>query len=274
MTLVFLAVEVAGGLLSGSLALLSDAGHMASDAAALLLSLFALRIARRPPTPRMTFGYRRTEILAALANAAGLLVVSGLILVEAYHRWLAPPPVRGGLMLSVALAGFLANLAGAWILGRGVGRNLNLRSARLHVLSDLMGSLGAIVASLVLLATGWRPVDPLLSALIALLIVRSAWRLLRESVDVLMEGTPSQLAYRQVEAALEEAPGVAAVHDLHIWSIAPSFPALSCHVRLREEADPGEIHLRLQRMLRERFGIEHATLQLELPDEAHDYSCQ
>lgn len=268
-------MEAGGGLLSGSLALLSDAGHMAGDAGALLLSLFALRIARRPPTPRMTFGYRRTEILAALANAAALLVISGLILVEAYHRWLAPPPVRGGLMLAVALAGLAANVAGALLLrDAGGGPNLNLRGAWLHVLSDLLGSLGAVAASLVILGTGWRPVDPLLSALIALLILRGAWRLLRESVDVLMEGTPSELAYQQIAAALAASPGVAAVHDLHVWSIAPGFPALSAHVRLCEEADPTLLLPGLQRMLRERFGIEHATLQLELAEEAPDYSCQ
>ncbi|BAS26571.1 cation diffusion facilitator family transporter [Limnochorda pilosa] len=263
-TLAFLVLEAVGGWLANSLALLSDAGHMASDAAALGLSLFAFWFARRPAPAEKTYGYRRTEVLAALANAAGLLVISGLILHEAYRRLLEPPQVAGPLMLAVAVAGLAANLASAWMLHGGDWReNLNLRGAFLHVLGDLAGSVGAIGAAVIISFTGWNVVDPLVSGLIALLIVVSGWRLLRESLNVLMEGAPPNLSYQAVEQALCAQPGVAGVHDLHIWTITSGFPALSCHVVLAREAAPQALLERLRGMLRDRFGLDHVTIQVE-----------
>lgn len=249
--------------MANSLALLSDAGHMAGDAAALGLSLFALWFAGRPATEAKTFGYHRAEILAAFANAVGLLVVTGFIVREAYHRLLAPPPVEGGLMLGVAAAGFLANAAAAWVLHRGSRENLNLRGAFLHVVGDLLGSLGAIVAALVIMLTGWTLADPLISAFIAVLIVAGAWRLLAQSLHILMEGVPAGLDYREIAGAIRETPGVVDIHDLHVWSITAGFPALSCHVVIADDFRVADVLDRLQGMLRERFGIHHATLQIE-----------
>lgn len=263
-TAAFMALEAVGGWLSNSLALLSDAAHMASDVAALALSLFAFWFARRPAPAEKTYGYHRTEVLAALANAAGLLVLAGLILHEAYERFLEPPAVAAPLMLGIAAAGLVANAASAWMLHRGdVHENLNLRGAFLHVLGDLAGSVGAIAAALIISLTGWNAVDPLVSGLIALLIVVSGWRLLRESLNVLMEGAPSHLSYEAVERALREQPGVAGVHDLHIWTITSGFPALSCHVVMTAEARSQLLLERLRRMLRERFGLDHVTIQVE-----------
>lgn len=266
-TLAFLAVEAVGGWLANSLALLSDAAHMASDAAALALSLFALWFARRPAPADKTYGYHRTEVLAALANAAGLLVLAGLILHEAYERLLSPPEVAGPLMLAVAAAGLVANAASAWMLhGGDVRENLNLRGAFLHVMGDLAGSVGAILAAVIISLTGWTVVDPLVSGLIALMIIVSGWRLMRDSLNVLMEGAPAGLSYAEVERALREHPGVANVHDLHIWTITSGFPALSCHVVMAPEATSQHLLQQVRTMLAERFGLHHVTIQVEDED--------
>jgi len=263
-TLALLAVEAVGGWLANSLALLSDAAHMASDAAALGLSLFALWFARRPAPADKTYGYHRTEVLAALANATGLLVLAGLILHEAYERVLAPPEVAGPLMLAVAAAGLVANAASAWMLHSGdVRGNLNLRGAFLHVVGDLAGSVGAILAAAVISLTGWTLVDPLVSGLIALMIIVSGWRLMRDTLNVLMEGTPAGLSYAEVEQALREQPGVANVHDLHIWTITSGFPALSCHLVMTPEATSQHLLQQVRAMLEERFGLRHVTIQVE-----------
>jgi len=272
-TLTFMGVEVVGGWLANSLALLSDAAHMASDAAALGLSLFALWFARRPAPADKTYGYHRTEVLAALANATGLLVLAGLILHEAYERLLAPPDVAGPLMLVVAVLGLVANAASAWMLHRGdIHGNLNLRGAFLHVVGDLAGSVGAILAAAIIALTGWTVVDPLMSGLIALLIIVSGWRLLRDSLNVLMEGAPDHLSAAEVEAALLEQPGVAGIHDLHIWTITSGFPALSCHVVMEPGASPHRVLHHVRTMLEERFGLHHVTIQVESEQQV-DWAC-
>lgn len=272
-SLAVLAAEVIGGILSGSLALLADAAHMGSDVAALGLSLFALWFAARPATAERTFGFQRAEILAALANGATLLVIAGLILAEAYRRLLAPPEVRGPLMLAVAAVGLLANIAAAVILAPARRTGLNLRSAFLHVLGDLLGSVGTIVAALLIALTAWGPADPLISAFIGVLIILSAWRLMRESVGVLLEGTPSGLHYGEIADAMRALPDVSDLHDLHIWSITSDFPVLSSHVVITDDAGPEQVLRELQEVLAGRFGITHATLQLERRGQTQTWVC-
>ncbi|HAG06618.1 MAG TPA: cation transporter [Peptococcaceae bacterium] len=262
-TVAFAVTELVGGLLANSLALLSDAGHMAGDVAALLLSLLALWFAGRPATEAKTFGYHRAEVVAAFVNAAALLVITGFIFYEAYRRFLAPPSVQSELMMGVAVAGLLANAATAWILCGGSRENLNVRGAFLHVLGDLLGSAGAVAAAVIIMLTGWTLADPIISAFIGTLIVTGAWRLLAQSLHVLMEGVPSHLRYRDIAAAILAVPGVLDVHDLHVWSITTGFPALSCHVVIADNFRSSDVLARLQGMLRERFGIDHATLQIE-----------
>ncbi|MGH2399218.1 MAG: cation diffusion facilitator family transporter, partial [bacterium] len=229
-TVAVLVVEVVGGIISGSLALLADAGHMGSDVAALGLSLFAIWFVSRPATAEKTFGFYRVEILAALANGATLMLVAGLIFAEAYQRLLNPSPVRGGLMLVIAGTGLLANIATAIILSRTRRSDLNLRSAFLHVIGDLLGSAATILASVVILLTGWTPADPIISALIAVLIVASAWRLMRESLNVLLEGAPRGMRSEDVTRAIRAVAGVEDLHDLHVWSITSDFPVLTSHI--------------------------------------------
>ena len=272
-TLAVLAAEVIGGILSGSLALLADAAHMGSDVAALGLSLFALWFAARPATAERTFGFQRVEILAALANGATLLVIAGLILAEAYRRLLSPPEVHGPLMLAVAAVGLLANIAAAVILAPARRTGLNLRSAFLHVLGDLLGSVGTIVAALLIALTAWAPADPLISAFIGVLIIVSAWRLMRESVGVLLEGTPSGLRYGEIADAMRALRHVTDLHDLHVWSITSDFPVLSSHVVITDDAGPEQVLRELQEVLAGRFGITHATLQLERRGQTQTWVC-
>ena len=258
------AVEAVGGYVSGSLALVSDAGHMATDAAALGLALFADWIARRPPSRRASYGYARAEVLAAFVNALALLALVVFITVEAVRRLLMPEPVAGGPLLTIAIAGLIANLVVAWILSRS-GGSLNARGALLHVLSDVLGSVAAIVAGAVILTTDWTPIDPILSIVVALLIVRSTWRLLAQSIGVLMEGVPAHLDYDDVGRELSRVPGIAGVHDLHVWQMGADRVALSAHVALADGAEWPVILARSQRALRERFGIDHVTLQPSWP---------
>lgn len=262
-TATFMVVELIGGLVSGSLALLSDAGHMASDVAALALSLFAVRFARRPATPERTYGFYRVEILAAFVNAAALLLLTLWILWEASLRFSDPPEVQGGVMLAVAVAGLVANLVSAAVLHGGQRDSLNVRGAFLHVLGDLLGSVGAIVASLLVLGTGWTVADAVVSALIGLLILRSAWGLLLDSLNVLLEGAPKGLDVRAVRATLGSVPGVRGVHDLHVWAITAGQPVLTAHVEVAGGADPAEVLVRARQVLRERHGLRHVTLQPE-----------
>lgn len=264
LTIVFLGVEVVGGLLSGSLALLADAGHLATDVAALGLALFALRLADRPPTAAKTFGYRRTEILAALANGVALVGISLVVGIEAVGRIADPQPIRSGLMLAVASAGLLANLVAGALLLRGRKRSLNIRGAFLHVVGDALGSLGAIVAALVIASTGWLAVDALVALAIAGLILVSAWQLVRESVDVLMEATPRHVDVAELERAIRSVPGVRDVHDLHVWTLTSGYHAMSAHVDVAADADGHAILHALSDLASRRFGIGHTTFQLEV----------
>jgi cobalt-zinc-cadmium efflux system protein len=256
----FALVEVAGAWLAGSLALLSDAGHMFTDAASLGLALFAQWIARRPPSRRASYGYARAEVLAAFINALALLALVVFIAIEAVRRLLEPQPVAGGILLGVAFVGLLGNLAAAWILSRA-GTSLNARSALLHVLSDLLGSVAAIVAGAVIVFTGWMPIDPILSLAVSLLILRSTWRLLAQSTGVLMEGVPAHLSYDEIGRALTRVPGITAVHDLHVWHMTSDRAALSAHVLIREPTEWPQTLAAAQRLLAEHFGIDHVTLQ-------------
>lgn len=262
----YMVAEVVGGLLSGSLALLADAGHMLSDAAALALALFALWIANRPCTPQRTFGYYRVEVLAALVNGAALLALSLLVLGEAWKRWGDPHPIEGALMTGVAAGGLLVNLLALAILHGGRHEGLNVRGAWLHVLGDTLGSVGAVASGAAVWARGWTWADPLASALIALLVVWSAWSLLRDVVEVLMEGTPRHIDLDQVRSTLAAAPGVVAVHDLHVWTITSGMDALSGHVvvpRGHPDRPCEELLRELRDALHQRFGLHHVTLQIE-----------
>lgn len=267
-TSVFLIAELVGGILTNSLALLADAGHMATDVAALALALFAIWLARRPATEARSFGFYRAEVLAALVNAATLVAVSMYIFWEAFRRIGEPPEVDSGPMLLVATVGLLANIAAAWVLMRGGGHehNLNTRGAYLHVLGDMLGSVGAIVAALVMLATGWYLADPILSAGIGLLILFSSWRLFRESVEVLLESTPKGIDTVAVRGAMTEVAGVEGVHDVHVWTVTSGLIAMSGHVEVVDQRPWHDVLGDLNDVLRDRFGIAHITLQPEEAD--------
>jgi cobalt-zinc-cadmium efflux system protein len=259
----YLVAELIGGLVTGSLALLADAGHMLADVGALALALFAFWLAERPAGAARTFGWRRFEILAALANGLVLALVAAGVLLEAVDRLRAPQPVDGLLAFAVASGGLLVNAVGLLLLRQGRERSLNLRGAWLHLLGDALGSVAAMASGLAIWAFDWRAADPLASAAIALLVLRSAWSLLRETVDVLLEAAPAHLDVDELRAALTEAPGVASLHDLHVWTITSGMVSLSCHVHCLPGADGHEVLVRLQALLRERFDIDHATLQIE-----------
>lgn len=265
--LVFLIVEVVGGLITGSLALLADAGHMLTDLLALAMAIFVGYLAERPATPERTFGFLRAEVIGAFINGGTLILVVGLVFREAVSRFLHPAEVAGVGMLAVAVAGLLANLASAWVLSGSRKENINIEGAFVHMLADTLGSLGAVVAGAVILATGWMPADPLASVLIGLLILWSSIGLLRRTLAILIQATPAHLDYLEVEAALAANEHVAAVHDLHIWQVTSGFPVLTADIWLKPMcSDPAcwqECLRDLQNMLHERFGIEHATLQLE-----------
>lgn len=268
-TTVFLGIEIAGGLASGSVALLADAGHMATDVAALALSLFALRVGEREPTASKTYGYRRTEILAALANGLVLVGVSGLVAVDAVGRLMEPPTVRSGLMLAVAVAGLLANLASAFVLHRGHSHSLNMRGAFLHVAGDALGSVGAIVAAVLLMAFGWQLADPVAALLITALILVSAWRLVRESLDVLMEAVPGHVDMAALGREMRAVAGVVDVHDLHVWTLTSGYHAISAHVDVDEDVHTRSVLRALQRLAQERFDLDHTTFQLETREHPH-----
>lgn len=262
----YMIAEVIGGLLTGSLALLADAGHMLSDAGSLALALFALWIAQKPPTSEHTYGYYRTEILAALANGATLVAVSLYICVEAYERFLEPREIKGGWMLAVAAGGLLVNLAGLWVLRRGRGESLNIRGAWLHVLTDTLGSIQAIAAGALIWAFGWYWADPLASVAIGLLVIFSSWTLLKESVSVLMEGSPGHIDVDEVRETIVKVSGVEEVHDLHVWTITSGLIALSCHVVCAGNFRQEEVLSSVRTSLHEKFHIDHVTIQVELPE--------
>ncbi len=259
----YMIAEIIGGLLTNSLALLADAGHMLSDVAALGLSLFAVWIAERPPTPQRTYGYYRAEILAALANGGTLIAISLYIFVEAYYRLWQPPEVLGQAMLAVAVGGLVVNLLSLWLLHGGPEESLNVRGAWLHVLTDTLGSVGAIVAAGLIWAFGWVWADPVASILIGLLVIYSSWHLLAESVSVLLESVPKSMDIDAVLRTIKEVPGVLAVHDLHVWTITSGMDCLSAHVVIDEGLSHATLLKSVRDALHERFGIDHLTLQIE-----------
>ncbi len=269
LTTAFLAVEVVGGLLTGSLALLADAAHMASDAVSLGLALFAVWLAERPATPRRSFGYKRAEILAALANGVTLVAVSAWIFVEAFTRLQDPPQILGGWMMAVAVVGLAINVTGAYVLSRSGGESLNVEGALRHVMADLFGSVGVIVAAGVILLTGWRYADPIISVVIGVLILGSSWKLLRESTNILLESTPKDVDAEKVGRKMASIPGVQEVHDLHIWTITSGFPALSAHVLVGASENCHARRRDIEAVLARDFGIEHTTLQVDHAGDHH-----
>jgi len=259
LTLIFAVVEAGGGWLAGSLALLADAGHMVTDAAALGIALLAQHVARLPPSRRASYGYARAEVIAAFINSLLMLAVVVGISVEAVRRLLAPSPVAGGMVMAIAAVGLLINMFAAWSLSHG--RSLNSRAALLHITGDMLGSVAAIVAGAVVAWTGWMPIDPILSLLVAALVLRSTWLLLKSSTHVLMEGVPSHLSYDDIGRALTRVPGVAAVHDLHVWQMTNDRTAMSAHLLIRDAHAWSQILAAAQRLLAERYRIDHVTLQ-------------
>jgi cobalt-zinc-cadmium efflux system protein len=262
-TAAFMVVELVGGWMANSLALLADAGHMLGDVAALGLSLFALWFARRPATAAKSYGYHRIEILAALANGVALSVIAIAILAQAWSRFREPEPVEGPLMLGVAVAGLLVNMFAAAALHGTKAHNLNIRGAYVHVLGDLMGSAGAILAAGVILTTGWLPADALISCAVAILIMVGSWRLVRESVDVLLEAVPRDIDLEAVRRAIAEVPGVDAVHDLHVWTLTSGYRAMSGHAIIKDPRDHNDVIRSIHARMHDTFGISHVTVQVE-----------
>jgi cobalt-zinc-cadmium efflux system protein len=274
---VFMVVEVVGGIIAHSLALIADAGHMLTDSASLVLALFALRVGKQPADARFSYGRQRYEVLAAFVNGLVLLALSVWIIWEAALRLFHPEPVQGLVMLVVAGAGLLANL-GAFLVLRDGEDNLNMRSAVLHVLGDMLASAAAMVAAGIIMLTAWMPIDPLLSALVALLILRGGWRVTRESAHILLEGAPPDIAADEVSADLiAQVPGVSGVHHLHVWSLTDSRPMMTLHAVIGETQDQDAALAAIQKRLSERFGVAHATIQLEragCAEPQHDAACR
>jgi cobalt-zinc-cadmium efflux system protein len=269
----FMVAEIVGGIAAGSLALLADAGHMLTDAASLTLAWAAFRIARRPHDARRSYGYHRSQVLAAFVNGVALIAVVGWIAIEAIRRLLAPIAVEGGLMLVIAGLGLLVNIAAFALLHGGDRDNLNIRGAALHVMGDLLGSVAAIVAGAVIYLTGWTPIDPLLSVLVALLILRSAWLLVRKSAHILLEGTPDWLDVDELKADLVAAiPAVRDVHHVHCWMLTTERPLLTMHARIQVDADRDQILRAIREFLERAYGIGHATVQIE-PGDCADEGC-
>lgn len=262
-TALFMIAEVVGGLISGSLALLADSGHMFTDVGALALSLFAMRIAQRPPNSKRTFGYVRLEILAALVNGATLLLIAGVIMIEAWQRLRDPVAIDGTIMLGIATLGLGVNIIGASLLHSHAHDNLNVRGAYLHVLGDLLGSVGAIAAGIIVLTTGWTPADAIISVVIALLILFSAWKLVREATDVLMESVPPHIDMDEVLESLAGIDGLDEIHDVHVWTLTSGFVAISAHGVIDDPTDHSRV-LNEVRDLVASHGIDHVTFQIEM----------
>lgn len=263
----FMLVEVAGGVISGSLALLADAGHMVSDAAALGMSWAALRVGKRPADSMRSYGYRRLEVLVAFVNGCTLFLIAAWVLFEAIRRFAAPIPVLGGPMLAVAIAGLLANVVAFLVLSGGNRENLNMRSAWLHVLGDLLGFVIAIVAAIAILWTGWSPIDPILSVLVAILILRSAAEIVKSSAHILLEGAPTDFDLSALRSDLIAAvPAVEEVHHIHAWSLTQEQSLVTLHVRCVPDANPETIVPAVNSRLRKRFGISHSTIQVDHAD--------
>jgi cobalt-zinc-cadmium efflux system protein len=267
LTASYTVVEVVGGVVAGSLALLADAVHMLSDNVALALALVAVWLAAKPATPERSFGYKRAEVLAALANGVLLVALAIWIFVEAVLRLRDPGDVLGGWMLVIALIGLVVNIAAGIVLSRARDHSVNVEAAFRHVFADLLGSVGVAVAAVVILTTGWVEADPLVSILIGVLVLASAWMILRDSTGILLESTPRGIDADDLGRRLASAPGVVEVHDLHVWTITSGFPALSAHVLVRPGEDCHARRRELEQLLRGEFGIEHTTLQVDHADE-------
>lgn len=263
LTAAYTVVEVVGGIYTGSLALLADAVHMLSDNVAIAIAIVAVWLATRPATPGRSFGYKRAEVLAALANGVLLVALAIWIFIAAAQRVSDPPDVLGGWMLAIAIVGIAVNLAAGAVLYRSRSESLNVDAAFRHVLADLLGSFGVLAAAVVILATGWLEADPIVSILIGLLVLASAWSILRDSTRILLEATPRGIDAEKLGQQLASAPGVVEVHDLHIWTITSGFPALSAHVLVRPGDDCHGRRRELEHLLREEYGIEHTTLQVD-----------
>lgn len=261
---IFMVVEIIGGLLTNSLALLSDAGHMFSDAFALGLSLFAFKLSEKATNHSKTFGYKRFEIIAAFINGLTLALISIYIFWEAYNRFLEPPEVSG-TMLWIAVIGLIVNIVVAYILmySGDTKENLNMRSALLHVLGDLLGSVGAIVAGILILLFNWNIADPIASIFVAALILVSGLRVIKDSIHILMEGMPDHLSFKEIENQLMQLQGVTSVHDLHVWTITSGFPALSCHIVVEDGLDRDHLLQHASKLLHDQFEIHHTTIQIE-----------
>lgn len=259
----FMVVEVVAGILADSLALLSDAAHMLTDAGAIALALVAARIATRPAGGRFTFGWGRAEIISAQVNGATLLVLAGVIGVEAVQRFIDPPKVEGGIVILVGVLGGCANVAAAWALAKAERQSLNVEGARQHVLTDLYASMAAATSGLIIVLSGWDRADAIASFLVALLLLRSGWRLSRDAAVVLLEGAPSGFDPPEIGRALAAMPGVAQVHDLHVWEVTSGFVTLSAHVMVASGDDCHARRREMKELLRDRFGIEHTTLQVD-----------
>ena len=276
--LFFLVAEVAGGILTNSLALLADAGHMLTDVGALALALFVAHIASRPATPNRTFGLLRAEVLGAFVNGATLVLIVGLIFWEAWKRLGQSIEINGPFMLLVAFLGLLANIASAIILAKGKEESVNIRGAFLHMVADALGSVGAIIAGVVIWTTGWTPIDPIASFVIGLLILWSSWGFLKQTMNILLEATPEHIDFIEVKKSLEEMEYIEEIHDLHIWTITSGMPVLSAHISLSEccseTSQWQECLAEAQEILKERFGIKHTTLQVEASDASCAQECQ
>ncbi len=259
----FMVAEVFGGIVSGSLALIADAGHMLTDFASLSLAWFALRLARLPASWKRTYGFDRFSILAAFVNGLSLFLIAAWICYEAYQRMHQPVEVIGSLMLWIALAGLLVNILAFWVLTRGEKENLNIRAATLHVVGDLLGSVAALIASIVIIYTGWVLIDPILSVLVALIILRSAWYVVRQSAHILLEGAPEGFDRRDVSKTLEqEVDGLLKVHHIHAWSITQERPMATLEAAITKDADAKLVKDKIKKILHNRFGIEHSTVEL------------
>jgi cobalt-zinc-cadmium efflux system protein len=263
LTGVFMVLEFIGGLLTNSLALLADAGHMLTDVAALGLSLFALEFSKRPATAAKTYGFYRVEILAALLNGVTLLVISFLIVYKAYFRLFDPPEINSGMMLIVAVSGLFVNLASAYFLHQSQASSINIRGALLHVMGDALGSVAAIIAGVLMLVKRWYLTDPITSIVVAILILYSAWLLLRDSVDILLEGTPVHINLKEIHESLCKVDGVDSIHDLHVWTLTSGLHAMSCHAVLCGHPDHHQVLEKLSQIVRHQYEIEHTTIQLE-----------
>ncbi|MEN1935272.1 cation diffusion facilitator family transporter [Paenibacillus sp. 102] len=269
LTTSFMIAEVIGGFVTNSLALLSDAGHMLSDAVSLALSLLAFKIGEKKPTLDKTYGYKRIEMLAALCNGVVLIIISIYIFIEAIRRFQEPVEIASNGMLIIAVLGLFINITSAWMLMRGgdVKGNLNVRSAFLHVLGDLLGSVGAIIAALLIKFFGWTAADPIASILVSILVIISGWRVTRDTVHVLMEGAPGHIDVKEVKDTLLSIAIVKEIHDLHIWSVTSDFQVLTCHLVIEKGEETQGVLAKATRLLKDRFHVEHVTIQIEVAGE-------